>query len=337
MSWHFYDRYFPPSKPREAKGGIKAHSQRGAFGQSWWAKRWITTLESFNVGARLDRGRSYARKGQVLSIDIGSGIVTAKVQGSTPKPYNVRIQVNTLDKEDEKKLATVISSQILFAAKLRAGEMPQDIEQAFTAAGLSLFPERSSDLETQCSCPDWSNPCKHVAAVFYLIGEEFDRDPFLLFKLRGIDRERLLALLSMAPVDHKPAASKSTSGASLPVATRRNSSRKRASKASQSAPSPQTRAAGMSSETLGGEPLSGELAVFWDGGGLPDDFLGEVQMPPVQAPTLKRLGHFPFWRGHQPLRETLEPLYGAASRRGLSLLSGDLNRENNEVQQDVQD
>ena len=83
----------------------------------------------------------------------------------------------------------MLSQQVIFTAKLLAGEMPQDIEQAFTDAGLSLFPAQSKDLDTECSCPDWSNPCKHIAAVYYLLGEEFDRNPFLIFKLRGMERE----------------------------------------------------------------------------------------------------------------------------------------------------
>src|SRR5947209_5067370 len=175
----WYSRYyFPRSRPREAKGGIKAQSMRGGFGQSWWAKRWIQVLESFNIGARLGRGRSYARNGQVLSIDIDKGTVKAKVQGSRPKPYDITIGVKTLSTADWKKLANALARQALYAAKLLAGEMPQDIEEAFTGEKLSVFPEKLGDLTTDCSCPDWSNPCKHIAAVYYLLGEEFDRDPF---------------------------------------------------------------------------------------------------------------------------------------------------------------
>ena len=185
--------YFPPSRPRKAKGGIKAQSKRGAFGESWWAKRWIAVLERFDIGARLGRGRSYARQGQVLSLAIDKGQVKAKVQGSRPKPYDVAIQLKTLSAADWKKLAKALSQQALFAAKLLAGQMPQDIEQAFEGVGLSLFPATHQDLDTDCSCPDWSNPCKHIAAVYYLLGEEFDRDPFLIFKLRGMSREELAA------------------------------------------------------------------------------------------------------------------------------------------------
>jgi uncharacterized Zn finger protein len=198
---------FPKSTPRAAKGGIKAQSKRGAFGQSWWAKRWITTLESFDIGARLGRGRSYARKGQALDIEIGKGSVRAKVQGSSPRPYAVSIEVKQLSADDWEKLAEELSKQAIFTAKLLAGEMPDEIESAFEEAGLSLFPKTLGDLTTDCACPDWSNPCKHIAAVYYLLGEEFDRDPFLLFKLRGLERAELLGKLGAAPA---PKASAST-------------------------------------------------------------------------------------------------------------------------------
>ena len=193
--YHRYYDFFPRSVPRKAKGGIKAQSKRGTFGGSWWARRWIAVLEGFDIGARLGRGRSYARRGQVLSINIDKGRVSAKVQGSRSRPYDVVIKVKTLSAAEWKKLAKALSRQALFAAKLLSGEMPQDIEAAFKAARLSLFPERLRDLVTDCSCPDWSNPCKHIAAVYYLIGEEFDRDPFLLFKLRGMSREEVIGLL----------------------------------------------------------------------------------------------------------------------------------------------
>src|SRR5215471_10275517 len=190
----WYREFFPRSRPRAAKGGIKTQSKRGAFGQSWWARRWIAVLESFDIGARLGRGRTYARGGQVLSIDVGKGKVEAKVQGSRPSPYAVSIRLKVLADADWRKLIEVLSGQALFAAKLLAGEMPQDIEQVFGEAGLSLFPEKLRDLQTECSCPDYSNPCKHIAAVYYLLGEEFDRDPFLLFRLRGLGREELLGM-----------------------------------------------------------------------------------------------------------------------------------------------
>src|SRR5215467_13408023 len=103
--------WYRKPKPRiKARGGIKSQSKRGAFGQSWWAKRWIAVLESFDIGARLTRGRSYARSGQVLSIEVENGQIKAKVQGSRPQPYKVSIQVKTLTAIEWQRLAEALSS-----------------------------------------------------------------------------------------------------------------------------------------------------------------------------------------------------------------------------------
>jgi uncharacterized Zn finger protein len=184
--------YFKPSKPREVKGGLKARSQRGSFGKSWWAGRWIAALERLVDAGRLTRGRSYARKGQVLSIEETPEGITSRVQGSRPKPYTVRIQVAPLTEAQWDKVMDTLAEQALFTSQLLAGEMPQDIEQAFSAAGVSLFPAKRGDLVTECSCPDYANPCKHVAATHYILGERFDEDPFLLFRLRGRTQEQIL-------------------------------------------------------------------------------------------------------------------------------------------------
>src|SRR5690348_13775602 len=135
--WRRFGRYPPSSRPRQVDGGIRASSQRGQFAQNWWGRRWIQVLESFDIGSRLQRGRSYARKGQVLSINVKKGMVEARVQGSRQDPYAVHIQVRPLLPSEWKRLADQLSHQAIFAAKLLAGEMPQDIESAFTAAGLS--------------------------------------------------------------------------------------------------------------------------------------------------------------------------------------------------------
>ncbi|HEU5117234.1 MAG TPA: SWIM zinc finger family protein, partial [Isosphaeraceae bacterium] len=164
--WNDDDRYFPPSKPRKARGGIKARSARGEFGENWWAKRWVQVLEGFGIGSRLERGRRYARAGQVLSIAVEKGRVRARVQGSRPKPYEVAIHARPLSDADWDRVTSALSAQALYAAKLLAGEMPQQIEQVFEESGLSLFPSRLGDLTTKCSCPDMANPCKHIASVY---------------------------------------------------------------------------------------------------------------------------------------------------------------------------
>lgn len=190
-----YGEWYPPSRPIGTDDGIKAKSQRGSFGATWWSLRWIRVLESFGWGNRLQRGRNYARQGQVLNIDLQVGRVKAKVQGSRPTPYKVTLDVPPLTDAQWERAADAMAQQAIFAAKLLAGEMPQDIEEAFQAAGVPLFPQTARDIQTECSCPDFANPCKHIAAVYYLLGERFDEDPFLIFHLRGRTREQIMDAL----------------------------------------------------------------------------------------------------------------------------------------------
>jgi uncharacterized Zn finger protein len=322
--WNDYPR-FKRSIPRAVKGGIKAQSKRGAFGESWWARRWIIVLESFNIGARLGRGRSYARGGQVLSIEIDKGKVGAKVQGSRPKPYDVKLEIKTLQAADWQKLAKALSREAIFSAKLLAGEMPQDIEKAFKEAGLSLFPEKLKDLKTACSCPDWSNPCKHIAAVYYLLGEEFDRNPFLIFKLRGMTREDLVRILSGT-------GKKASSRKKTPEPT----SSLEVEESLIHPTGPKTRPLGREKWHRSGsilskpmplsqevEGLTSDLSKFWNGETLPDDFFGEVSIPSVPAALPKRLGSFPFWRGQERFLDAMESIYSRASVVGLKVFLGE--------------
>ncbi|MBI2865354.1 MAG: SWIM zinc finger family protein [Chloroflexi bacterium] len=189
--WDYWS-HFEPSRPKPTTEGVKAKSQRGAIGDTWWSTRFIKLLESFGMGPRLGRGRSYARSGQVLPLSIAAGLVKTKVQGSRSTPYAVEIRLVPLSDADWEKVFEAMSEQAVFMAKLLAGEMPTNIEEAFAAARASLFPQTNRDLVTKCSCPDWANPCKHVAAVFYILAEAFDGDPFLIFALRGRTKEQVI-------------------------------------------------------------------------------------------------------------------------------------------------
>jgi len=186
----------PPSKPRPVEGGIRARSKRGAIAQTWWSERFIDVLESLGVGGRLQRGRTYARKGQVIDLDVAPGAVTALVQGSRARPYRVRIGLAAFGKAEWGQLGQALADNAWYTAKLLAGEMPEDIEDLFASVGLSLFPARVEELSMDCTCPDWEVPCKHLAAVFYLLAESFDENPFSILAWRGRDRENLLGALS---------------------------------------------------------------------------------------------------------------------------------------------
>jgi uncharacterized Zn finger protein len=183
----------PAAAPLPVEGGIRARSQRGAIGRTWWSTRFVRVLEEIGVGGRLGRGRSYARAGQVISLDISAGSVRAQVQGSRPRPYHARIGLPTFGKAEWARVEQAMADSAWYAAKLLAGEMPEDIEDVFTSVGLTLFPASARELSLDCTCPDLEVPCKHLAAVCYLLAESFDADPFGMLALRGRDRETLLA------------------------------------------------------------------------------------------------------------------------------------------------
>jgi uncharacterized Zn finger protein len=186
---------WPPARPIRVDGGIKARSKRGAIGEQWWSRRFIGVLESYGMSGRLARGRSYARAGQVLDFELSQGKVTARVQGSRVRPYQVRIGVLPLTTAQWRRVMKQLASQALFRAKLLAGEMPHEIEEVFSECGTPLFPRSAADLDMHCSCPDWGVPCKHLAAVCYVLAEEFDRDPFAMLAWRGKGRDELLTAL----------------------------------------------------------------------------------------------------------------------------------------------
>lgn len=281
--------YYPYNPARKVKGGIKAQSKRGQLGQSWWAKRWFEVLYSFNLGARLDRGKTYARKGQVINVQIEKGNITANVQGSFQEPYHIEIKLRLITKAGWEQIAQDLVARPVFAAKLLASQMPDKIEDIFEGAGQSLFPGKN-DLETDCTCPDWANPCKHIAAVYILMGEEFDRDPFLIFKIRGIERQELLAMVGL-----------------------------------ESAPSESGRDEKLESPP---DPIAPDPDEFWGRSQGEQNTQEPAEAPAIPAALPKKLGSFPFWRGEEGFIPALEDIYGNASGTGLGIfIDDDADRE----------
>lgn len=281
-------------RPRRPADGIKAKSSRGAFGKSWWAGRWIAALERLVDAGRLARGRSYARSGQVLELKLAPGKVESRVQGSRARPYRVSIAIRPLDDRAWEAVADAMAAQAIFAAKLLAGEMPQHIEEAFAAARVSLFPDQSGDLQTSCSCPDAANPCKHIAAVYYLLGEQFDEDPFLIFGLRGRGKDQIGAMLQ------ERRAGGPESAAPPPTAP---------------APAPEEQAA----------PLEQALDSFWSfgAGADPAHVRLAIAAPPLDAALVRRLGRPPFWQGEPGFGALMARAYASITADALKVASGE--------------
>lgn len=286
MSWRYYE-YYEPTKPIETDDGIKARSKRGDFTKNWWAKRWIEALEKISDKNRLTRGRRYARKGQVLSLDESGWGIKAQVQGSRSKPYKVEISLEPFSARQWEKVIDALSERAIFTAQLLSGEMPQDIEEAFLAAGVSLFPDKSGELETDCSCPDWSNPCKHVAAVHYILGEQFDEDPFLIFKLRGKTQEQI--------VDELGERHQAVGEDDLVLA--------------------EEEAAYVTAKPA--VPLEETIDHFWDLGAPVEQFATAIQEPTTRYAVLRRLGQPGFM--DETLTVILGPVYDGASETGIKV------------------
>jgi uncharacterized Zn finger protein len=178
------------------------------------------------------------------------------------------------------------------AAKLLAGQMPEYIEDTFEEEGLSLFPKDITDLETKCTCGG-EGLCRHIIAVYYLLAEEFDRDPFLFMRLRGLDRDKLIQQI----------------GSSI------------------------KRTKGKKAEYLQADLHTGprevvqdmtvEAGYFWAGGSVNDERLGDVRIPPTPGALSKHLGHFPMWRGEERFLDALELVYKKASNNGMNVFLGD--------------
>jgi len=311
--------WYEAESPRKVRGGIKAQSRVGSFARNWWAKKWIEVLESFDLDSRLARGKHYARRGQVISIDIRKGKVAALVQGSRSHPYKVSLGVKLIPAAAWKRAVTAMASEAGFSARLLNGEMPRDIESAFESVDVSLFPAGLKELDTQCTCPDWSNPCKHIAAVYYLLGEEFDRDPFLLFRLRGMEREELLEALGRSAGAGGSGRRRTLAGTAPagPEAAEAVSAHAAAGGAGGPAAGP---AAAAPSAASTAAPLPSDPDAFW---GTTEEFaFSKAGEAPSASPLLARLGSFPFWRGHETFVGSMEAVYKAASAAGMDVFLG---------------
>ncbi len=188
--------YAPAPKQPVPDDGLRVDR----FGVTWWGEQWIRALNRLgrSYTNRLPRGRSYARAGRVANLVMGAGEATASVVGSRRKPYSVSIKLKPFSKKTWNEIVGVLAGRARFSVALLRGEIPPEIREALGEHGVELFPVSSRDIETSCSCPDWANPCKHVAAVHYVVAAALDSDPFLIFVLRGLDRQALLGALAEA-------------------------------------------------------------------------------------------------------------------------------------------
>lgn len=178
------------------------------FSRTWWGQKFIAALEPLTDAGRLSRGRSYASGGKIKAFSIQGGTVTAKVRGSInpyfgvyKEPlYTTTIEFQPISAAKWAAAIALIASRASLISRLLLNEIPDSIDDALDILNIHLLPHSHKDFESNCTCPDWSNPCKHIAGVYYLVAAELDRDPFLLFELRGLSRADLLRELAKSPL-----------------------------------------------------------------------------------------------------------------------------------------
>jgi uncharacterized Zn finger protein len=221
----------------------------------------------------------------VVDVDVSPGIVRARVQGSRPTPYRIEMTLEPFPDAVWDRVVGALARQAIYTAKLLSGELPAEVVQLCDTAEAPLFPSHPDEITMKCSCPDWAVPCKHVAAVHYALAAELDRDPFLLFRLRGRTREELMAGL------RERRGSFGSAGAARQAAEK------------SAPPDPEL------------EPPADDVPVdrFWEHGPELEDLHFEIRPPDMPGAVLRLLGRPPGWGGQDDLLDTLHDLYRVAS------------------------
>ena len=266
------------------------------FSRTWWGKRFIAALEKIMDSGRLSRGRSYARNGKVKSFQIDDGLIEAQVRGSINPYFGVykeplyitTIELKPISAANWSAAIAYVASKASLISQLMLNEMPDNIEDAFAKLDLHLLPHRQDDFKTTCSCPDWSNPCKHIAGVYYLLAAQLDQDPFLLFELRGISRKALQKELVKSPLGQALAAELALE---------------------KTAPDPEV--SYYTRPTLQSPVAVASLKDFWHGAKRLPQTIEAASQVSVPAILVKKQGDFPpFWPKESSFIETMEELYG---------------------------
>ena len=272
--------------------------------RTWWGKRFIAALEQFTDSARLARGRGYANENRIKSWKLEKGAVTAQIRGNVnpyfgvykEPTYDTRIALKAIPAEDWAVLIRHFGNRAAFVSRLLMNEVPDNIEKPFGTLDLHFLPHSAKDMQTRCSCPDYANPCKHVAGLSYFLSARLDQDPFLLFELRGLPREELFKQLRNTPLGKALAESfEAEQAVSVAVADGYF-----------------TRPVARKPPNLA-DPLD-----FWRGGKrLPESLEAEPAVPPVPALLVKKGGAYPeFWKQAASLPDVMEAVYGAVRKQG---------------------
>ncbi len=275
------------------------------FSRTWWGKVFIEALESITDDGRLQRGRSYARGNKVKSFDINGNKITATVRGSInpyfgvykEPTYKIAIEIDSIAKAKWNLVVDKLSSKASTISRLLLNEVPENIEASFSELGLHLLPHSRQDFKTKCSCPDYANPCKHIAGVYYLVAAQLDENPFLLFELRGLSKSELQQKLAQTPLGK--ILSEELNNKDVPIELSDSLYTKVTKQAIQDKPS---------------------LKEFWLGNKRLPQTIDLATENTVPAIAIKKQGDYPsFWHKDQSFIATMEELYQRVRTKNKSL------------------
>ena len=283
--------------------------------RQWWVEHWLELLDSYRFKKRLERARSYAREGHVLSIEFENSQVLATVQGSEVEPYQVSLKLDPFNDEDWHYVITTLAEKAIYSAQLLAGQMPESIEKVFIKNGLNLFPFNLSDIRSNCSCPDKANPCKHIGAIYYQLADRFSEDPFVIFQLRGRTKSQILAelrqlrsqntLFSIEEAKNIGEKSRAIASDLLPLESTNQSTKK-----------------DKISKLLKNEILT-KIETFWQYDEPLDSSLVVIIPPTNQKDILELLGTLPLpYEEAQEVKQSLQQIYQTVSQKALMVALG---------------
>ena len=283
--------------------------------RQWWVERWLELLDSYRFKKRLERARSYAREGHVLSIEFENAQVLATVQGSEVEPYQVSLKLDPFNDEDWHYVITTLAEKAIYSAQLLAGQMPESIEKVFIKNGLNLFPFNLSDIRSNCSCPDKANPCKHIGAIYYQLADRFSEDPFVIFQLRGRTKSQILAEL-------RQLRSQSTS---LSIEKTKNIEETSRAIASDSVFLEETNQSTKTSKKSkpSKDEIFTQIEKFWQYDQPLDSSLVIITPPTNQKDILELLGNLPLpYEEAQEVKQSLQQIYQTVSQKALMMALG---------------
>jgi uncharacterized Zn finger protein len=266
--------------------------------KTWWGKEFLNALENCMEAGRLARGRGYAAPYRRTEFSIRQGTITATMVGNinryfgvheTPY-YAVKIEFEKVAAAHWKTIVKRLGSNADWVTHLILGEVPPTIEKAFAGSRVKLLPRTGREIHSTCSCPDWANPCKHVAGVYFHVAALLDRDPLLLFELRGMDRLQLRQAVARSDFGAALIGDAGVGEPDLADALRE----------------PRIPAVAVS----GSDTPASDLRAFWRGRPLPREVTAEGQAPPVSALLLRREGDYPkFWHRNTSFIEAMAAVY----------------------------